>query len=105
MAHVYVHRKKNLMLERGMTAKQAQMQILREQQMHAFPESMRPAQWIGGVGLSKMSAVNALNGGDVPRRSLDELIMIRKALIAGQQAEAMNRMAGAQGVAVAGRPN
>jgi hypothetical protein len=74
-------RKRTLMLERGMNAKQAEMTILREQQQRAFGDQMRPAQWVSGVQLAKMSAVNALNGGnDIAKRSLNELIAIRRAL-------------------------
>lgn len=82
-------RKKELMLG-GMSAKQAEAQILKEQQQRAFPNSMMPAMHVGITQLAKMSQVNALNGAqDVAKRQLDELIAIRKGLAqrrAGNQA-------------------
>lgn len=79
-------RKKDLMLS-GMTAKQAEMQILKDQQQRAFPAANMPAQFIGIAQLAKASQLNALNGSDVAKRSLEELMAIRKgiAMLRGQQ--------------------
>jgi hypothetical protein len=89
-----VDRRKQLMLERGLTKRQADAQILREQQQRAFPESFRPAAWVGAIQLAKMGAVGALSGGgDVPKRSLDELILIRKGIAALRAGRIMQAVA------------
>jgi hypothetical protein len=74
-------RRKELMLG-GMSSNQAKAQILREQQQRAFPQSMQPAQWVGITQLAKMGSVNAQGQGiDLQKRSLDELVAIRKGLV------------------------
>ncbi len=74
---------KAIMLERGLTEAQARQQVLREHAMHAFPQAFQPAQFMGLLQFSKMIQIGALSGGgDIPKRSLDELVLIRKALMA-----------------------
>jgi hypothetical protein len=72
---------KNLMLERGLTEQQAKRQMLMEQQQRAFGGGI-PSQFVGMVQFSKMIQTGALNqGGDIPKRSLEELMAIRKAIL------------------------
>lgn len=97
MKNQLADRKKDLMVG-GMSAKQAEMQMLKEQQQRAFPTSNLPSMFVGITQMSKMIQTGALNGAaDIAKRSLDELIAIRTALA--------NRQRQAAAPAVAAGPN
>lgn len=95
-------RKRELMLG-GMNAKQAESQILKEQQQKLFPNANMAGQSVGILQFHRMIQAGALNGAqDIAKRSLEELVEIRKALAARRQAPA-----GATGpmIGVAAGPN
>jgi soluble cytochrome b562 len=70
-------RVRSLMLERGISEQQARRVILQEQQARAFGAGV-PAQFMSQLTFAKGLPNQGNN--DVARRSLDELIAIRKAL-------------------------
>jgi hypothetical protein len=89
-------RMKQLMLERGVNQEQAKRIMLQEQQQRAFGPTI-PSQFVGIAQFSRMIQTGALNGGgDIPKRQLEELMAIRRALM---------RPAAAAQPAVAGGPN
>jgi hypothetical protein len=81
MRAIMKDRIKAIMLERGVNEKEAKNIILREQMMRAFPEANQPAQFFNPMQFARQIQMAALSGqADVPKRSLEELVMIRRAL-------------------------
>lgn len=98
-------RLKAIMLERGLTKEQAQLFMLKEQGERAFPGFNKPAEFVGLVEKSRRLMTSGLGSQDIGRRSLDELIAIRKAIQGGQKVGEAGAAANAANMALAAGPN